>query len=54
MTYYSVQPKRFRSNLKRLRRIRWSGEDKRIALLLTVLVLLSVALGGWLGFEYRD
>ena len=54
MTCYSVQPKRFRSNLKRLRRIRWSIEDKRVALLLTLLVLLSVALGGWLGFEYKD
>jgi hypothetical protein len=54
MTYYSVQHKRFRGNLKRLRRIRWSVDDKRMALLLTVLVLLSVALGGWLGFEYKD
>ena len=51
---YSAQPKRFRSNVKRLRRIRWSGEDKRVALLLTLLALLSVALGAWLGFKFRD
>jgi hypothetical protein len=51
---YSVQPKRFRSNAKRLRRIRTSGEDKRVALLLTLLALLSVALGAWLGFKFRD
>jgi hypothetical protein len=51
---YSVQPKRFRSNVKRLRRIRWSGGDKRVALLLTLLALLSVALGAWLGYKFRD
>ncbi len=51
---YSVQSKRFRGNVKRLRRIQWSGEDKRVALLLILLALLSVVVGGWLGFEYRD
>jgi len=51
---YSVQSKRFRSNVKRLGRIRLSGEDKRLALFLTLLALLSVVVGGWLGFEFRD
>jgi hypothetical protein len=45
---------RFRSNQKRLRRIRWSACDLWFMVLLALLILVSAAAGGWLGYIYSD
>jgi hypothetical protein len=46
---------RFRSNEKRLRRICYSASDLWWVMALLVLVmLLSVAAGGWLAYIYSD
>ncbi len=51
---YTPRFRRFRSNRKRLRRIRWTGADRRLMILLTLLVVLSMIIGGWLGISYHE
>jgi Mn2+/Fe2+ NRAMP family transporter len=45
---------RFRSNKKRLGRIRWSTFDKWLMVLLALVMLLSVAAGAWLAYHHSD
>ena len=45
---------RFRSNKKRLGRIRWSTFDIWLMVLLALVILLAAAAGGWLGYHYSD
>ena len=45
---------RFRSNKKRLGRIRWGTFDIWIMVLLALVILLAAAAGAWLGYHYSD
>jgi hypothetical protein len=45
---------RFRSNKKRLGRIRWSTFDRWLMVLLGLVILLSAAAGGWLAYIHSD
>lgn len=51
---YRPRSGRFRSNKKRLGRIRWTRLDRWFIVLLALLMLLSVAAGAWLGYIYSD
>jgi hypothetical protein len=45
---------RFRSNKKRLGRIRWSTFDIWLMVLVALVILLAAAAGVWLGYHYSD
>lgn len=49
---YSTKVRRFRGSRKRIQRIRLTNDEKRFVLLLTVLVLLAMWAGWWLGFHF--
>ena len=46
--------RRFRSNKKRLGRIRWSTFDIWLMVLLALVMVLSVAAGAWLAYHHSD
>jgi Mn2+/Fe2+ NRAMP family transporter len=45
---------RFRSNKKRLGRIRWSAFDIWLMVLLALVAVLAVAAGAWVAYHYSD
>jgi hypothetical protein len=51
---YSDRSSRYRGSRKRLARIRFSRQDKWLAVLIALLSILAMVVGGWLGANYQD
>jgi hypothetical protein len=51
---YSDRSTRYRGSRKRLARIRFSAQDKRLAVLIVLLSIVAMVGGAWLGANYHD